>query len=183
METINEKIIVTGNTYPVRDQLRAAGGTWDAAEKRWVLPASARSTVEAIRVPVGGREELWEECSRCGNEPVDSSGLCDTCRGTETLTVDAAQSLLDDIDSVAMNLYKSASKGAEVESVEGTVVGHGSPFGGGYSIDLVVFGQALYAHYRHHYEGDRDKWFVVDAANYKPSWRRAVEMLTERGQQ
>jgi hypothetical protein len=42
---------IAGNTYPVRDQLRALGGKWDAARKVWMVPADkadeARKLVEA----------------------------------------------------------------------------------------------------------------------------------------
>jgi hypothetical protein len=31
--------LITGNTFPVKDQLRALGGRWDADEKGWRVPA------------------------------------------------------------------------------------------------------------------------------------------------
>lgn len=31
------KVFVSGHTYPHRDRLREAGGTWDAEAKRWEL--------------------------------------------------------------------------------------------------------------------------------------------------
>lgn len=34
---MNSTVAITGNTYPVRDQLRALGATWDAAEKAWMV--------------------------------------------------------------------------------------------------------------------------------------------------
>lgn len=36
--TTSTSILVTGNTYPVRDKLRALGGRWDAAAKGWRVP-------------------------------------------------------------------------------------------------------------------------------------------------
>lgn len=29
---------VTGNTYPVKDQIKALGGKWDADKKAWMVP-------------------------------------------------------------------------------------------------------------------------------------------------
>ena len=29
---------VTGNTYPVKDQIKALGGKWDADKKAWLVP-------------------------------------------------------------------------------------------------------------------------------------------------
>jgi hypothetical protein len=42
---------ITGNTYPVRQELKALGGTWDAARKAWMVPddkaAYARTLVNS----------------------------------------------------------------------------------------------------------------------------------------
>ena len=29
---------ITGNTYPVKDQIKALGGRWNADEKAWMVP-------------------------------------------------------------------------------------------------------------------------------------------------
>lgn len=31
-------VLITGNTFPVKDQLKALGGKWDAAGKGWAVP-------------------------------------------------------------------------------------------------------------------------------------------------
>src|SRR5436853_517110 len=31
-------IAISGNTYPVKDQLRSLGGKWDANQKAWLVP-------------------------------------------------------------------------------------------------------------------------------------------------
>ena len=31
-------IAITGNTYPVKDQLKALGGRWNADQKAWMVP-------------------------------------------------------------------------------------------------------------------------------------------------
>lgn len=95
-ETMANEYEARGNTYPVRTQLSSLGCTYDKPRRRWLVPADAVGRVRAIRVPIGGQEELWEECSRCGNEPVDSSGLCSRCRGTRTLTVQPIRALDDE---------------------------------------------------------------------------------------
>ena len=47
--TANEpRSAVRGNTYPVREALRALGGTWDAAGKVWVVPASKEAEANAL---------------------------------------------------------------------------------------------------------------------------------------
>lgn len=30
--------LITGNTYPVRDQIKALGGRWNAEAKGWMVP-------------------------------------------------------------------------------------------------------------------------------------------------
>jgi hypothetical protein len=47
MATTDTKL-VTGNTYPVKDQLRAMGGTWDAHAKGWRVPADRYEDARAI---------------------------------------------------------------------------------------------------------------------------------------
>lgn len=31
-------IAISGNTYPVKDQIKALGGRWDSAQKCWMVP-------------------------------------------------------------------------------------------------------------------------------------------------
>ena len=39
---------VKGNTYPVKDRLKALGGKWDAARKAWMVPASCAQEASEI---------------------------------------------------------------------------------------------------------------------------------------
>lgn len=182
-------IAVTGETYSVRDQLKTLGGQWDSQNKQWLLPDEAKQDIEQIRVPVGGSEQLWEPCSRCGDEPVDGSGLCGRCRGTKSLTVravlsddDQARAWLQDMNRVAMGFYEYASRGAEVSiPIDTHVIGKGSPFSGGYHVELVTDGISLYALHVHHYEGDRDRAYLVDPSKLQSVYRRVVE-LAVRGE-
>lgn len=83
--------LITGNTFPVRAELRAMGGDWDARAKGWRVPADkaseARQLVagaprEARRAPrrpayrshymrgeSGGREYYQNTRGRCEDAP------------------------------------------------------------------------------------------------------------------
>jgi len=53
MNNANGTILVTGNTYPVKEQLKALGGRWDAASKGWRVPATKATAARAlVAVPV-----------------------------------------------------------------------------------------------------------------------------------
>ena len=41
-------VLVTGNTYPVKDQLRAMGGRWDPEAKGWRVPADKAAEAQAL---------------------------------------------------------------------------------------------------------------------------------------
>ena len=41
-------IVVTGDTYNVRKQLKAAGGKWLRAKQGWMYPATKRDEIEAL---------------------------------------------------------------------------------------------------------------------------------------
>lgn len=51
-------ITISGNTYPVRDQLKALGGRWNPDQKAWTVPADqaerARELVSGSRPSVPG---------------------------------------------------------------------------------------------------------------------------------
>jgi hypothetical protein len=40
--------LITGNTYPHRQQLRAMGGEWDASVKGWRVPEDAGDRARAL---------------------------------------------------------------------------------------------------------------------------------------
>ncbi|MCE5200857.1 MAG: hypothetical protein ABFD54_05945 [Armatimonadota bacterium] len=180
-------LAVTGNTYAVRDKIKQLGGQWDSANKRWLCPDEYESALRAIRIPVGGAEQLWEPCSQCGNEPVDGSGLCEDCRRTEALRIehllsveDEARELIADMSNLAIALYNHVSR-RDAEAIDAPantrIVGHGSPLAGGYSVDLITDGAQLYARYNHHYDWDHDRYYVIPTDHLKPAYKTAVEML------
>jgi len=83
---MNQSILISGNTYPVKDALRALGGRWNARLKGWMVPPEraeeARKLVESApkqtqptqtrtaqartryRMSRAEREDL--ECELCG---------------------------------------------------------------------------------------------------------------------
>lgn len=83
------KIAIEGNTYPVRDQLRDLGGSWDGARKVWMVPESqaARARELVASAPKrsfrrGGqrRRGTWTGC-RCGSvEEYSKPSDCWTCQ-------------------------------------------------------------------------------------------------------
>jgi hypothetical protein len=38
-------------------------------------------------------------------------------------------------------------------------------------------GRKLYVHYAHHYDGDRDRYYLVDSATFTVVYQRVIEML------
>jgi hypothetical protein len=53
-------VAITGNTYPVKDQIKAMGGRWDAGAKVWRVPENvadrAKSLVPAQQAPAQKQE-------------------------------------------------------------------------------------------------------------------------------
>lgn len=46
--TNSTTVLVTGNTFPVKEQIKALGGRWDAANKGWRVPADKADRAKAI---------------------------------------------------------------------------------------------------------------------------------------
>ena len=62
---------VSGNTYPVKDQLKALGGKWNPDAKCWMIPANkadeARKLVAGAKsVPFSSRPATGK-CAKCGS--------------------------------------------------------------------------------------------------------------------
>ena len=45
--------LITGNTYPVKQQLKALGGTWNSAAQGWDVPDSQAESARAIVLAAG----------------------------------------------------------------------------------------------------------------------------------
>jgi hypothetical protein len=64
--------LITGNTYPVKDALKAMGGTWNARLKGWMVPDAhadeARDLVAHLGAargcPAASRQKTCKTCGR-----------------------------------------------------------------------------------------------------------------------
>jgi hypothetical protein len=74
--------LIAGNTYPVKDQLKALGGRWDAARKGWMVPDE--KAAEAQKLVNSAPKTSYTPRKRYGIRT--SSGFCtrcgDDCGGT-----------------------------------------------------------------------------------------------------
>jgi len=82
---------ITGNTYPVKERLRALGGKWDSTTKAWVVPderaEEARALVAAAPKDSGKRPAYRPtRCKECGARPgprgwpkIYRNGICSDC--------------------------------------------------------------------------------------------------------
>ena len=50
-------IAIRGNTYPVKEQLKALGGQWNAARKAWMVPDDKAQEAERIVASAGPKPE------------------------------------------------------------------------------------------------------------------------------
>jgi hypothetical protein len=70
---------ITGNTYPVKDQIKALGGRWDAENKCWDVPDdkadAARALVAAApaKSDNGKKPFVHHKCVVCGVVPTRNS--------------------------------------------------------------------------------------------------------------
>lgn len=91
---------ITGNTYPVRDRIKALGGRWDATSKAWMVPdhvadqaraivtggsATAATTARRINIDAGGhaaRRRLQTKCRCCGATAASGARIyrCGDCQ-------------------------------------------------------------------------------------------------------
>lgn len=88
--------LITGNTYPVKDQIKALGGKWDAAAQGWRVPAAkadeARALVAAAPVEpktkresanASGGRRRYSRCASCGSSNNRGFYLCWDCKCLE----------------------------------------------------------------------------------------------------
>lgn len=83
MERKMETITLTGNTYPIKDQIKARGGKWDPVVKGWKVQVQYAEELKAMMQKEKTFEhqgQLWEECEFCGNEPIYMPYMvCESC--------------------------------------------------------------------------------------------------------
>ncbi len=82
------KTILRGDTYPIKEEIKRAGGTWSSSDGCWWVPEEKYDELHAmlpckkvekkVKVLEG---QLWEPCRRCNQEPVYLSlnCLCENC--------------------------------------------------------------------------------------------------------
>jgi hypothetical protein len=91
------RIAITGNTYPVKDQLKALGGRWDADRKAWMVPADQADQARALVAGASSRPVATpstyhpRKCVACGHverrtsrgyvegDRILRSGECQSC--------------------------------------------------------------------------------------------------------
>lgn len=80
--------LVTGKTFPVKEELKALGAWWDNAAKGWWVPntrlqeaqllvSNAGGTAERVSNPAARSPTGWRPCGY----PGCSSNYCDECNG------------------------------------------------------------------------------------------------------
>lgn len=85
-------MLITGNTYPVKDQIKALGGRWDSKAKGWNVPADKAAEAQAlvagaVSVPVSTTpktEFKHSKCKECGSKAdrynkIYRNGICRNC--------------------------------------------------------------------------------------------------------
>lgn len=75
-------MIITGNTYPVRDKLKALGGRWNANAKGWDVPSEKASEAKALveNAPVEKRELSRTDIIAIGvRKRGGTPGVCFSC--------------------------------------------------------------------------------------------------------
>jgi hypothetical protein len=93
------QVAITGNTYPVKDQLKALGGRWNPDAKAWMVPADKADQARALvngapkSVPSTGSYRPYRptKCIACGHverrdrrgfpigDRILRSGECQSC--------------------------------------------------------------------------------------------------------
>lgn len=59
-EIMNSTVLITGNTYPVKDQIKALDGKWDAVSKGWLVPADkAEKAKQLVDGTVKYSDDKW----------------------------------------------------------------------------------------------------------------------------
>ena len=84
-------MLITGNTYPVKDKLRAMGGRWDALAKGWIVPDAQASAAQALVASAPKTTRAFfapTRCKSCGcgasrYNRIYGNGICKDCYVSE----------------------------------------------------------------------------------------------------
>lgn len=74
-------ILITGNTYPVKDAIKAMGGRWDAAAKGWRVPADKAAQAQGLvaSAPRQTNRAYRPRTCQCGAKLTGGYGKCRDC--------------------------------------------------------------------------------------------------------
>ena len=82
IQTEGRRTYIVGDTYPVRDRLRAIGAKWDAARKAWWTGKRAEAealVAELSTAPASASQERTSDASKAPRDGLDSvvAGRCE----------------------------------------------------------------------------------------------------------
>jgi hypothetical protein len=74
-----------GNTYPVREKIKALGGTWNGAMKAWMMPESRFEEAQKLVQAAPAKDTGWNRGRHVGWLPCGYPGchwdFCEECDG------------------------------------------------------------------------------------------------------
>jgi hypothetical protein len=75
--------LITGNTYPVKDAIKALGGKWDADRKGWTVPDAKADAARKLvsGAPAQSSASGTGKCSKCGKSCKPEYSTCFACSG------------------------------------------------------------------------------------------------------
>ena len=73
----NRKLVaITGNTYPVKEALKALGAKWNPEKKAWmVVPTLATKAQEIVAGKAGAPRHAMATCTSCGVRASNGTGF------------------------------------------------------------------------------------------------------------
>jgi hypothetical protein len=76
------QVLITGNTFPVKDKLKALGARWDPDRKAWTISSDkadkARQIVESL--PPDPKPEYTGKCLKCKGPVKEPFLVCYACK-------------------------------------------------------------------------------------------------------
>ena len=79
---MSAQVAIAGNTYPVRDKLKALGARWDADRKVWTVPPSKADQARAIvdSAPAQAPPKYTGQCAKCHGPVKAPYIVCYVCK-------------------------------------------------------------------------------------------------------
>jgi hypothetical protein len=80
------QVAIRGNTFPVKDQLRALGAKWDADQKCWTITdKKAEDARKIVAAAPPSAPRMPGKCGDCGKACKAPYTLCWDCKGKRDL--------------------------------------------------------------------------------------------------